>query len=285
MNITHYVPLQPGFVDNPQLSIARFGVHELQPPQLIYRPVGNTDYLLMLFHTPVVVGAAPGAAEYPAHTLIVWEPGQSHFYGNATRRWDHSWTHFSGSVPSRLFGDSTVPRGVPLTLREPHLFERFLQLVQLEVTTHASPDVVIIANHLHTLLRELSRSLEGGAGNVVPAEFLELKAWLDTHYQLPVRLAELASRTFLSVPRFCTLFKKHFGYPAIDYVVRLRMQHAAFMLRDVNMRVKQVAESVGYSDLYHFSKLFRRHHDASPRAFRRRIQRIFPETCSDGGDV
>jgi AraC-like DNA-binding protein len=272
MNLSHYVPLQAGFAGNPRLSVARFGLREQLPAQLIHRPVGNNDYLLMLFHTPSVVGSAPGAAEFPAGTFIMWEPQQSHFYGNAHRRWDHSWAHFSGSEPARLIGKSRVPKNTPVLLAEPHLFERFLQAVQGEITAHSSPDTGILASHLHILLRELERSLEGGGGTVVPAEFLELKAWLDTHYQLPIRLSELADRTFLSVPRFCASFKRHFGYPAIDYVMRLRMQHAAFMLRDVNMRVKQVAESVGCSDLYYFSKLFRRHHGLSPRAFRARIR-------------
>jgi len=272
MNTTHYVVTQPGLAGDPRLAIARLGIHEAMPPQIVHRPSGNTDYLFMLFHTPAVVGAAPGAADQPANTFILWEPGQSHCYGSARRHWDHSWIHFAGSTVARLVRDTRgVPRNRPVPLAQPHLFERFLEAVHGEIAGHGRPDPVIIANTLHTLLRELARALAGGGEQLVPDEFSAVKGYLDTHYQLPLRLTDLAGRTFLSVPRFCALFKRYYGRPAIDYVVGLRMQHAAFMLRDVNLRVKQVAESVGYSDLYHFSKLFRKRYGVSPRAYRRGV--------------
>jgi AraC-like DNA-binding protein len=75
----------------------------------------------------------------------------------------------------------------------------------------------------------------------------------------------------MSIPYFCAGFKKHFGISAIEYVVLLRMQHAAFLLGDVNMNVTEVAEAVGYRDIYYFSKLFKKHYGFSPRHYRRRL--------------
>jgi AraC family transcriptional regulator, arabinose operon regulatory protein len=272
MDLTHYIPFQPSIADSPRLSVARFGVHEEMPPRLVHRPAGNVDYLFMLFHTQTIVGTAPDACQSPENTFILWEPGQSHYYGCADQRWDHSWIHFSGTAADDLVQASSLPRNRPVVLHEPYLFERFLSAVQLEITSHDMPDDVIIGNLLHNLLRELTRSLSGEHHGTVPADLLEVKAWLETHYREPVRLSDLAARSCLSVSRFCACFKHHFGYPAIEYAVRFRMEHAAFLLRDVNMRVKEVAERVGYSDLYHFSKLFRKHHGVSPRGFRARMR-------------
>ncbi len=134
------------------------------------------------------------------------------------------------------------------------------------------PDNVIVGNHLHNVLRELSRSLSGERHMTVPPKLLEVKSWLEAHYWESVRLPDLADRSCLSVSRFCACFKHSFGRSAIDYLVRLRMENAAFLLRDVNMRVKEVAERVGYHDLYHFSKLFRKYHGVSPRGYRARMK-------------
>ena len=58
------------------------------------------------------------------------------------------------------------------------------------------------------------------------------------------------------MPHFCSEFKRHFGESAIQHLIRLRLQHAVYLLRDENLRIGEVAEQTGYEDLYYFSKLF-----------------------------
>jgi AraC-like DNA-binding protein len=49
------------------------------------------------------------------------------------------------------------------------------------------------------------------------------------------------------------------------------MQEAAFLMRDVNMNVSQIAQACGYDDLSYFSRLFRRTYGKSPRKYRQRL--------------
>ena len=54
------------------------------------------------------------------------------------------------------------------------------------------------------------------------------------------------------------------------YVIGQRLQQAAYLLRDRNLRITDVARQVGYEDLFYFSKLFKDRYGVSPREFRRR---------------
>lgn len=54
-----------------------------------------------------------------------------------------------------------------------------------------------------------------------------------------------------------------------EYLTRVRMQHAAELLRDGSQPVREVALHVGYRQPAQFAKAFRRHHGAPPSSFRR----------------
>jgi AraC family transcriptional regulator of arabinose operon len=271
VDATHYICTQPALAPGSELGVDRLGIHERQPPQVIYRPSGNLDYLLMHFHTPCMVRAAGDGPVEPANTFIVWPPGSSHCYGSADTWWDHSWLHVSGSVAERLVRGCGLRLGVPIQLPDSRLVDTYLPSIHAEISEQPLPDVVIIGNLLQNWLRELHRQTRQPRSSEIPPIFADVKGYIEAGFSQRLRLPDLAARTYLSVPQFCARFKRYFGFSAVDYAVRLRMQQAAFLLRDVNLRVKEVARDVGYDDIYYFSKLFKRHHGVSPRAYRARL--------------
>jgi len=78
----------------------------------------------------------------------------------------------------------------------------------------------------------------------------------------------LARMAHWSPAHFSEEFRRHFGAAPIAYLIRQRMAHARHLLRDVGLTVADVAQRVGYDDLYHFSKLFKKHCGISPGAVR-----------------
>lgn len=46
--------------------------------------------------------------------------------------------------------------------------------------------------------------------------------------------------------------------------IQQRMHRAVYLLRDINQSVTEVGRAVGYEDIYHFSKLFKRHIGIAP---------------------
>ncbi|MFP4380634.1 MAG: helix-turn-helix domain-containing protein [Candidatus Sumerlaeia bacterium] len=65
------------------------------------------------------------------------------------------------------------------------------------------------------------------------------------------------------------LFKKKFGLSPKQYLIDLRMSRARELLA-LGMRVKNVADSTGYLDPYHFSKAFHQVHGQSPSSWRQK---------------
>jgi AraC family transcriptional regulator len=113
------------------------------------------------------------------------------------------------------------------------------------------------------------------AGRFQPAGTLARPAlnavvdYMHLHLQDDIDLAVLAKLANLSKFHFLRLFAQATGATPHRYLVRLRLQRAATMLRDTRQTILQVAESCGYRSQGHFAGAFRRQYGLSPTEFRR----------------
>ena len=88
--------------DEQRFYMAGVGLHESMDPQIVNRPKGTWDWLLMFFHSPVEIAVETKVTAFPANTLMIWDDTQGHFYGNTDSSWSHSWIHCQGSVVMTL---------------------------------------------------------------------------------------------------------------------------------------------------------------------------------------
>jgi AraC-like DNA-binding protein len=82
-------------------------------------------------------------------------------------------------------------------------------------------------------------------------------------------LDELAREVGLSRTGLAERFRKAMGDTPLSHLRTLRMQKAMHLLSETERPLDQVAEAVGYSDAFGFSKVFKREVGLSPRDFRR----------------
>ncbi|MBA3709334.1 MAG: helix-turn-helix transcriptional regulator [Planctomycetes bacterium] len=258
-------------IETPELSIHALGVGEWMAPCIIDRPSGTGDYLFMHFHHETTLGTPHGPQAFPANTLMVWAPEHGHYYGRLASRWCHSWMHCDGSAVGRMLDAAAVPLATPITGVDPAIIESSVAAMHDEIQRHARADVLIVESQVQILARELGRIARSRIPSAaVPRRWLDLRRHLEESVGEAVRLRDLAKRAGCSVPHFCSEFKRHFGTSAIDFAIRSRMHRAAILLRDRNLSVTSIAGQVGYEDIHHFSKLFKKHHGCAPRTLRQR---------------
>lgn len=85
-----------------------------------------------------------------------------------------------------------------------------------------------------------------------------------------ITLNEVAEEVFLSPVYLSRLIKMETGKTFTDYVVKARMDHAAQLLQNTNMKIYEISEQVGYKDVRHFYKLFKKHTSHTPKEYRER---------------
>ncbi len=85
-------------------------------------------------------------------------------------------------------------------------------------------------------------------------------------------LEDVALRLGLSRRSFTSLFRKATGKSWLQYVRRLRMEHACRLLKESNRSISSVAFECGYEDLAHFYRCFKTHTNQSPGVWRKQQQ-------------
>lgn len=96
-----------------------------------------------------------------------------------------------------------------------------------------------------------------------------IKEYIDMHYTEQISLTVLAEKFNFSISYLSTLFKKHYHIAPSEYIIDLRMSRAKLLLADSsNSSIREVAYSVGYSDPYYFSRLFKSSTGMTPSQYR-----------------
>lgn len=91
---------------------------------------------------------------------------------------------------------------------------------------------------------------------------------IDSRYQQPLSLADLAQAANLSPNYFCRFFQKLTHHSPIDYLNRYRIEMACLKLAHTNDSITEIALSCGFNDVSYFIKLFHRYKETSPRKYK-----------------
>jgi len=97
--------------------------------------------------------------------------------------------------------------------------------------------------------------------------------YLNENYENKISLDQIAHNMYLSPVYISKIFKEETGESPINYLIKIRLEKA----RDILMTsdsgsIKNIANSVGYDDVYHFSKLFKKYYGISPLYYKKSLE-------------
>ena len=98
----------------------------------------------------------------------------------------------------------------------------------------------------------------------------ELLGYMEQHFAEPLTVKNLMKVARLSETSLFRIFRQIMGRSPIDYLIRLRINKAAQLLRREPVRIKEVSEAVGFTDSNYFTRQFRNVMGVSPRAYQQR---------------
>ena len=99
------------------------------------------------------------------------------------------------------------------------------------------------------------------------ARLLEITNYIYANYKT-VTLDDLAEKFFLSKPYLSKYIKEKSGMTFGDILKAVRMKKARAMLKSSNATVESIAESVGYQNVEHFNRIFKKMYEMTPVQYR-----------------
>jgi AraC-like DNA-binding protein len=265
-NISHFFAVSP--LRSRRLLIRGLGIAEASGPRVVNRPRGSGDYLLSYFHDPVWLAGGELPRPHPAGTLMIFSPGRWQYFGNRQAPFRHSYLHIDGEIFRYLIREHDLAVDEPVALLSGQMIDRALEDIDDELTGQSRPDLMIVRNLLDTMGRQIARAVPGSTDRQTPQTLLAIRRQIELDYHKKLPLPALAAQAGLSVSHFTEQFRRHFGLPPHEYLLRQRLQRGAHLLRDRSLTVAAAARAVGYADVKAFARLFKKQFSLSPSALR-----------------
>lgn len=93
--------------------------------------------------------------------------------------------------------------------------------------------------------------------------------YIDSHYtDNDLSLEVLAEKVNISISYISAILKKEKNTTFVKYLTSLRMEKAKELLKNPNIKIVEIAETVGYSEPYYFSHSFKKYQGVSPKEYR-----------------
>mgnify|MGYP003292533585 CR=1 FL=1 len=126
----------------------------------------------------------------------------------------------------------------------------------------------IIVASINALVAALNKLEEIQSINAcTDPRMLEIQNYIQSNY-LTVTLEELSEHFYLSKPYLSKYIREKSGSTFGELVKKVRMRKARTLLKNRNVTVESIAESVGYQNVEHFNRLFKKAYGMTPIQYR-----------------
>ncbi len=136
-----------------------------------------------------------------------------------------------------------------------HSLIKFLELIyELAVSTDYRP--LSTSAFAHTAVSADSRRVQ------------KVKDFIDANYKEEIRLQELADMSSMTPTAFSRFFKLRTSKSISDYIIDVRLGHAAQLLADSTMAVVEICYHCGFNNISNFNRIFKKRKGCTPTEFR-----------------
>jgi AraC-like DNA-binding protein len=263
---------------------------------VIRNGTGTDRRLLRVFGSYALVYFLEGEGDYsdangyrhkviPGDFVLVTPELPHRYCTRQGRYWTEFHIIFSGPVFDLCRRQGILDEGRPIAHHTPvEEWTGRMQSIVTEPTSQSIIEKTSEVSRLLTLLTEVFAGENETESNATADWLSKAKAILDSNLEIDVDPKTIARDLGVSYETFRKNFQKQFGMSPVSYRTRRRMEVACRLLELTTMTHHTIAEHLGFSDEFHFSKRFKQHVGMSPREYRRRTVKYGMQIVAEADD-
>jgi len=131
-------------------------------------------------------------------------------------------------------------------------------------------------SYLYEILFALVRDIDSLDDNVALENYsgyskltIDAIYYLQSRYSHKITIDRLAEELHTNRTTLQTDFKKHTGLSINQYLMQIRMNMAAKLIRDTGLSLKEITERIGFNDTGYFSRVFKQKFNQTPSEYMR----------------
>ncbi|MCU6710199.1 AraC family transcriptional regulator [Paenibacillus sp. J5C_2022] len=206
-----------------------------------------------------------------SNDLFCLFPGMTHQYSIAdpTQPLKLAWIGFNGLQAADLLRQVGITPGKPYAeKRFCDTLQRLFNSIYRKVTVNKSEgmDMIVL---LYTLFQKLQTQEPESDKIQDPYDLVyKSKEYMNLYFPEGIQVMDIIHRFGVSRSYYAKMFNKYLGCRPKDYLHQLRMKTGQSMLENTEKNVTDIALAVGYSDVYYFSRAFKKYFGISPLKYR-----------------
>jgi len=256
------------------LLVTHFGHFTVAENHFIQRPHGTAEHILIYcLAGRGQCGTPDGTWQVGPGDALFLPPHVFHTYqAEPSDPWTIFWFHFKGDRAADYVETLHLEGSCPI-LHAPQtnaLRQAFEDAYRQSLNEFTDSSLLVLSTGLARVIGLLSVYSRPRGSRSEQSEN-KIQETISGILGNPTRewpLDELAAGAGMSLRNFCEAFHKQVGCPPRQFVIRQRLQMACALMAGSELTISEIADRVGYQDLYYFSRLFRKKTGMSPRAYR-----------------
>ena len=136
--------------------------------------------------------------------------------------------------------------------------------VKLDEISRAHPEITEDSGEAETTDEDESST----ANSFIVNKAIE---YIKAHYAEKLRLSDVADEIYVSQWHLSKLINKHTGSNFSEILNGIRIERSKQLLKDPSLKIYDIAEQVGFLDLTHFSRVFKKIEGISAHEYRNRL--------------
>jgi Transcriptional regulator containing an amidase domain and an AraC-type DNA-binding HTH domain len=238
------------------------------------RPHGSEQHILIYCvegrgHTQIL----KNKYDLQPGSFVIIPAGSSHSYAaSETESWTIYWIHFTGPLSGKMVYTMIQKMNgyhstVEFKQKRIDLFDDMYACLERGYGN----DNLCYANMclFHFISSFVYDDQFNLSQKVHAADPVEMSiSFMQQHIASLLSLEAIARSVNFSTSHYSALFRKKTGYAPIEYFNHLKIQRACQYLHFTDLRVKEIADKLGFDDPYYFSRLFSKLMGMSPNQYR-----------------
>lgn len=197
----------------------------------------------------------------------------SFYQADRKEPWTYLWIGFSGSrADSLLQQTSLMTDYYAHSSLDSAILKQLLELFDSDDRSLTTINELRLLAQLYQLLASLLEEfpqINQDAGQQIENYNRQVLKIIHSQYDQPLKVSEIAKKLNLNRSYLYKIFKERTGYSIKEYLLKVRMEKGASLLKKPNLTITEIAHSVGFTDVLAFSKVFKKYFKRNPSYFRK----------------
>ncbi len=247
--------------ENLGLTVYNSGIQQC-PPMYCWGPAIRDHYLIHY----IMSGEGTFTVDtrtYKLHAgqfFIIYPSQVASYFADEYDPWEYAWVGFNGIEAERLLQMTDFSRENPIIsyndsskLRD-HLLNIYTSSGS---ATHSESQMT---GHLYLFLSSLISVSETVKNNAYGNSAYIEKAlkFIQYNYSSDIRVEDIASNVGLSRSHLHRIFVQNLSVSPNEFLIKFRINKACSLLKNSNLSINSIANSVGFNDPLYFSRVFKK---------------------------